>query len=179
MDKMTDDRTLTEANAYKRLYPVEYLRRFVSEDVRPDGREKDQWRDVRINVGMFLPWEWDTRISQRNNPSYRRRVHRQWIRVGEIGRHDDCLWYQGRGGGTGLEDAKSRMDRFVEAGPVHTTEPHLARSTRILVPNLDLPAISSPLFKPGPPAEEAQVFSQQLNDLLVSYVSYPSPFGGC
>jgi exosome complex component RRP43 len=52
MDKTSDGRTLTEANAYKRLYPVEYLRRFVSENVRPDGREKDQWRDMRINVGM-------------------------------------------------------------------------------------------------------------------------------
>lgn len=53
-DTMTpDDQTLTEAAAYKRLYPVEYLKRFVAEDVRPDGREKGQWRDVRINVGKF------------------------------------------------------------------------------------------------------------------------------
>jgi exosome complex component RRP43 len=53
-DKTSDDQTLTEAAAYKRLYPVEYLRRFVTEDVRPDGREKDQWRDVRINVGTSI-----------------------------------------------------------------------------------------------------------------------------
>ncbi|KAG7531945.1 hypothetical protein FFLO_04013 [Filobasidium floriforme] len=37
-----------------------------------------------------------------------------------------------------------------------------------LVPNVDLPAISSPNFKPGPPVDEAQVFSQQIYDLLIS-----------
>jgi hypothetical protein len=36
------------------------------------------------------------------------------------------------------------------------------------VPNVDLPAISSPNFKPGPPVDEAQVFSQQIYDLLIS-----------
>jgi hypothetical protein len=36
------------------------------------------------------------------------------------------------------------------------------------VPNVDLPAISSPNFKPGPPVDEAQVFSQQIHDLLIS-----------
>ncbi|KAK7696075.1 hypothetical protein QCA50_000717 [Cerrena zonata] len=37
-----------------------------------------------------------------------------------------------------------------------------------LVPNLDLPAICSPKFKPGPPTEEAQVLSDRLNDVLLS-----------
>ncbi|KAF7432632.1 hypothetical protein PC9H_004574 [Pleurotus ostreatus] len=37
-----------------------------------------------------------------------------------------------------------------------------------LVPNLDLPAICSPKFKPGPPGEEAQVLSDRLNDVLLS-----------
>lgn len=36
-----------------------------------------------------------------------------------------------------------------------------------LVPNIDLPAICSPKFKPGPPSEEAQVLSERLNDALV------------
>lgn len=39
------------------------------------------------------------------------------------------------------------------------------------VPNLDLPAICSPKFRPGPPSDEAQVLSDRLNDVLVSYVS--------
>ncbi|OAX36890.1 hypothetical protein K503DRAFT_850676 [Rhizopogon vinicolor AM-OR11-026] len=37
-----------------------------------------------------------------------------------------------------------------------------------LVPNLDLPAICSPKFKPGPPTEEAQVLSDRLNEALVT-----------
>ncbi|KAG8852346.1 hypothetical protein FRB96_008692 [Tulasnella sp. 330] len=35
-----------------------------------------------------------------------------------------------------------------------------------LVPNVDLPAICSPKFKPGPPGEEAQVLSERLNEVL-------------
>jgi exosome complex component RRP43 len=38
----------------------------------------------------------------------------------------------------------------------------------VLVPNIDLPALCSPRFKPGPPVEEAQVYSNQLYDLLIS-----------
>jgi len=41
----------------------------------------------------------------------------------------------------------------------------------IAVPNIDLPALCSPKFKPGPPVEEAQVYSNQLYDLLISYVA--------
>ncbi|KAH9927345.1 ribosomal protein S5 domain 2-type protein [Fomitopsis serialis] len=37
-----------------------------------------------------------------------------------------------------------------------------------LVPNLDLPAICHPRFKPGPPTEEAQVLSDRLNEVLVT-----------
>lgn len=38
------------------------------------------------------------------------------------------------------------------------------------VPNLDLPAMCSPKFKPGPPSEEAQVLSDRLNQVLISCV---------
>ena len=44
------------------------------------------------------------------------------------------------------------------------SQPRLARA----VPNLDLPAICSPKFKPGPPTDEAQVLSDRLNEVLVS-----------
>ena len=48
--------------------------------------------------------------------------------------------------------------------------PGLMRYDSAVVPNVDLPAISSPNFKPGPPVDEAQVFSQQIHDLLISSV---------
>ncbi|KAJ6619721.1 ribosomal protein S5 domain 2-type protein [Mycena sp. CBHHK59/15] len=37
-----------------------------------------------------------------------------------------------------------------------------------LVPNIDLPALCSPKFKPGPPSDEAQVLSDRLNEVLAS-----------
>ncbi|KII94776.1 hypothetical protein PLICRDRAFT_693108 [Plicaturopsis crispa FD-325 SS-3] len=48
-------------------------------------------------------------------------------------------------------------------------EPELDRlEDGFLVPNLDLPAICSPKFKPGPPTEEAQVLSDRLNEALIA-----------
>ncbi|GAB1519547.1 hypothetical protein RhiTH_002615 [Rhizoctonia solani] len=48
-------------------------------------------------------------------------------------------------------------------------EPDLERpSEGFIVPNLDLPAICSPKFKPGPPAEEAQMLSEKISDILSS-----------
>jgi len=48
-------------------------------------------------------------------------------------------------------------------------EPELDCETQgFLVPNLDLPAICSPRFRPGPPTEEAQVLSNRLNEVLVT-----------
>jgi exosome complex RNA-binding protein Rrp42 (RNase PH superfamily) len=38
------------------------------------------------------------------------------------------------------------------------------------VPNLDLPALCSPRFKPGPPGDEAQVLSERLNEALIRCV---------
>ncbi|EEB87885.1 hypothetical protein MPER_14569 [Moniliophthora perniciosa FA553] len=47
-------------------------------------------------------------------------------------------------------------------------EPELDKpNDGFLVPNIDLPAICSSKFKPGPPSEEAQVISERLNDALV------------
>ncbi|KAJ7170658.1 ribosomal protein S5 domain 2-type protein [Mycena crocata] len=43
-----------------------------------------------------------------------------------------------------------------------------------LVPNIDLPALCSPKFKPGPPSEEAQVLSDRLNEVLASIISLRS-----
>ncbi|TFK29038.1 ribosomal protein S5 domain 2-like protein [Coprinopsis marcescibilis] len=48
-------------------------------------------------------------------------------------------------------------------------EPELDCDTKgFLVPNLDLPALCSPRFKPGPPSDEAQVLSARLNEAIVA-----------
>ncbi|KAF5391036.1 hypothetical protein D9757_003953 [Collybiopsis confluens] len=41
------------------------------------------------------------------------------------------------------------------------------------VPNIDLPALCSPKFKPGPPTEEAQVLSERLNQVLIGNALIP------
>ncbi|KAF5387939.1 hypothetical protein D9615_000785 [Tricholomella constricta] len=53
-------------------------------------------------------------------------------------------------------------------------EPELARPAEgFLVPNLDLPAMCSPRFKPGPPTEDAQVLSDRLNEALLASAILP------
>lgn len=42
-----------------------------------------------------------------------------------------------------------------------------ASNAGFIVPNVDLPALASPRFKPGPPGDEAQRLSVWLRDLLV------------
>jgi hypothetical protein len=47
-------------------------------------------------------------------------------------------------------------------------EPELDREEEgFLVPNIDLPALCSPRFKPGPPTEEAQILGERLNEVLI------------
>jgi exosome complex component RRP43 len=41
-----------KASIFQRLHPRIYFERFVSENIRPDGRDFDAWRDVSVNVGM-------------------------------------------------------------------------------------------------------------------------------
>ncbi|KDE05761.1 hypothetical protein MVLG_03852 [Microbotryum lychnidis-dioicae p1A1 Lamole] len=47
--------------------------------------------------------------------------------------------------------------------------PDMATPTHgFIVPNIDLPPLCSSLFRPGPPADEAQVLSSRLRDTLLS-----------
>jgi exosome complex component RRP43 len=49
----TEQETL-KASVFQRLHPRVYFERFVSENLRPDGREFDAWRDVSVNVGTSV-----------------------------------------------------------------------------------------------------------------------------
>lgn len=42
-----------KASIFQRLHPRVYLERFLSENIRPDGREFDAWRDASVNVGKL------------------------------------------------------------------------------------------------------------------------------
>ncbi|GLB44420.1 putative 3' exoribonuclease family, domain 1 [Lyophyllum shimeji] len=115
-----------KAATFQRLHPRVYLERFLAENVRPDGRPAEGWRDVSAHVGS---------ISTADGSAL--------VRLG--GTTVVC--------GVKAEIAEPELDREGEG---------------FLVPNLDLPAMCSPKFKPGPPTEEAQVLSDRLNEVLVS-----------
>ncbi|RPD67466.1 ribosomal protein S5 domain 2-like protein [Lentinus tigrinus ALCF2SS1-7] len=115
-----------KALTFQRLHPRTYLERFVAENVRPDGRDFGEWRDISVNVGS---------ISTADGSAL--------VRLGST--TVVC--------GVKAEIAEPELDRPKEG---------------FLVPNLDLPAICSPKFKPGPPTDEAQVLSDRLNEVLVS-----------
>ncbi|KAI0044472.1 hypothetical protein FA95DRAFT_1583740 [Auriscalpium vulgare] len=115
-----------KAQIFQRLHPRVYLERFVAENVRPDGREFDDFRDLSVVLGS---------VSTADGSAL--------VRLGET--TIVC--------GVKAEIAEPDLDRPEEG---------------FLVPNLDLPAMCSPKFKPGPPSEEAQVLSDRLNDIIVS-----------
>ena len=41
-----------KALTFQRLHPKTYLERFLAENVRPDGRDLGEWRDISLNVGV-------------------------------------------------------------------------------------------------------------------------------
>ncbi|KAJ7127018.1 ribosomal protein S5 domain 2-type protein [Mycena epipterygia] len=121
-----------KASIFQRLHPRAYLERFVAENIRPDGRPFDAWRDVSVNVGS---------ISTANGSAL--------VRLGET--TIVC--------GVKAEISEPELDTPEEG---------------FLVPNIDLPALCSPKFKPGPPSDEAQVLSDRLNEVLASIISLKS-----
>ncbi|KAJ7104184.1 ribosomal protein S5 domain 2-type protein [Mycena belliarum] len=127
---MTD--SALKASIFQRLHPRAYLERFVAEDIRPDGRPFDAWRDVSVNVGS---------ISTADGSAL--------VRLGET--TIVC--------GVKAEIAEPELDKPDEG---------------FLVPNIDLPALCSPKFKPGPPSDEAQVLSDRLNEVLSQIVPLKS-----
>ncbi|KAJ7600983.1 ribosomal protein S5 domain 2-type protein [Mycena floridula] len=129
---MKDEETL-KASIFQRLHPRAYLERFIAENIRPDGRDFDGWRQFSVNVGS---------ISTANGSAL--------VRLGDT--------------------------TIVCGVKAEIAEPGLEKPGEgFLVPNIDLPAMCSPKFKPGPPSEEAQVLSERLNEiLLISGVIIPS-----
>ncbi|KAF9554515.1 hypothetical protein CPC08DRAFT_696646 [Agrocybe pediades] len=121
-----EEQDALKAAVFQRLHPRLYLERYIAEDVRPDGRAFDAFRDVSVNVGSISTAEGSA-----------------LVRMGAT--TVVC--------GVKAEVAEPELDKDNEG---------------FLVPNLDLPAMCSPKFKPGPPSEEAQVLSDRLNQALVA-----------
>ncbi|KAF7775656.1 hypothetical protein Agabi119p4_4049 [Agaricus bisporus var. burnettii] len=126
-----------KAAIFQRLHPRVYLERFLTENVRPDGRaigcvmdgmgvKGEIWRDVSINVGSINTADGSALVRM--------------------------------GGSTIVCGVKAEI-----------AEPDLENPDEgFLVPNVDLPAMCHPKFKPGPPSDEAQVLSERLFETLTS-----------
>ncbi|KZT70290.1 hypothetical protein DAEQUDRAFT_744783 [Daedalea quercina L-15889] len=120
------EQDVLRAATFQRLHPRVYLERFLAENVRPDGREFHEWREVSVNVGSISTADGSALVRLGNTTVV-------------------C--------GVKAEIAEPELDSPEDG---------------FLVPNLDLPAICHPRFKPGPPTEEAQVLSDRLNEVLVT-----------
>jgi exosome complex component RRP43 len=102
------------------------LERFLAEQVRPDGREAEEWRDLSVHVGS---------ISTADGSAL--------VRLGET--------------------------TIVCGVKAEIAEPDLEQPNEgFIVPNIDLPALCAPRFKPGPPSEEAQVLSDRLASTITA-----------
>ena len=160
--------TSLEALSFQRLHPRAYLERFLAEGIRPDGREDDGWRNVSVNTGL----------ARLISPQSRLTVC-YWTNIGSITTADGSALV--RVGDTTIvcgikaeiaEPDLARPDQgFIGQAywPVPSRCIFLSTySTMNSVPNLDLPAICSPRFKPGPPGDEAQVLSERLNEVIIA-----------
>ncbi|KAI0340831.1 hypothetical protein BDW22DRAFT_1378258 [Trametopsis cervina] len=123
---LTPEQESLKALTFQRLHPKAYLERFLAENLRPDGREPAEWRDVSVVVGSVSTADGSALVRLGNTTIV-------------------C--------GVKAEIAEPELD---------------SPDDGFIVPNLDLPAICSPRFKPGPPSEDAQVLSDRLNEVLIA-----------
>lgn len=152
-----------EASTYQRLHPRAYLERFLEEGIRTDGRKGTEWREVALNVGK-----------QTSLPASD--VYSIHITQGSISTADgSALVAMGETTvvcGVKAEIAEPALDRDQHGfiGVLKTLRSIFIDVSRSTVPNIDLPAMCSPKFKPGPPSEESQILSDRLYEILTSYV---------
>ena len=84
------------AAVYKRLHPASYLSRYLSKGYRPDGRKTAGWRDVSVNLGVFLT----DPMAHLSDADARVYIYCERILTRADGRDDNGLRDQGRGGRT-------------------------------------------------------------------------------
>ncbi|XP_066286358.1 exosome complex component RRP43-like [Branchiostoma lanceolatum] len=109
---------------FKTAQPVEYYRRFLKEDVRPDGRELGEIRHTTLNIGSITTAEGSALVKLGNT--------------------------------TVICGIKAELCNPTAEEP----------KKGFVVPNVDLPPLCSPRFRPGPPSEQAQVVSQLMADII-------------
>ena len=133
------------ADIFQRLHPKAYLERFLAEQLRPDGREAAEWRDLFVHVGS---------ISTADGSALVRLGHTTIV----------C--------GVKAEIAEPDLEQptagFLGSHLLGGRPTAVTLTVPLLVPNIDLPAMCAPRFKPGPPSEEAQVLSDRLASTITA-----------
>lgn len=114
------------AEQYKVLHPIKYYRDYLAHNIRPDGREFDQFRPVVINLGAIKTADGSA-----------------LVKLGQT---------------TVICGIKAQLCRPKAEMP----------NEGFVVPNLELPPLCSSKFRPGPPSDQAQVYSQLLADIIVN-----------
>lgn len=153
---------MSEILIYQRLHPRAYLERFIAESIRPDGRGLADFRELYIAQGS---------------------EHRLWHIIkrliavlGSIGTADgsalvklgDTMIVCGVKGEIAEPELDAPSRGFIGKPTMQKTLNYLY----LAVPNVEISAICSPKFKPGPPSEEAQILSEQLNQIITKSGPY-------
>ncbi|KAG1663864.1 Exosome complex component RRP43 [Nymphon striatum] len=82
-------------------------------------------------------------------------INSRWISFSEDGKYMRTMWNKGS------EYQNALFHEFAEPTQDKPKE-------GFIVPNLELPPLCSPTFRPGPPSDQAQVCSQFLSDVIKS-----------
>ncbi|XP_072466490.1 exosome complex component RRP43 isoform X2 [Notamacropus eugenii] len=127
------------AAGFKTVEPLEYYRRFLKENCRPDGRELGEFRTTTVNIGSITTADGSALVKLGNTTVI-------------------C--------GVKAEFAAPPVDSLNKGYIVHSCRvvPHSPFFQT--VPNVDLPPLCSSRFRSGPPGEEAQVASQFIADVI-------------
>ncbi|XP_066474117.1 exosome complex component RRP43 [Tiliqua scincoides] len=115
---------MAAAGGFRTVEPLEYYRRFLKENCRPDGRELGEFRTTTVNIGSITTADGSALVKLGNT--------------------------------TVICGIKAEF----AAPPVDSS------NKGYIVPNVDLPPLCSPRFRPGPPGEEAQAASQFIADVI-------------
>lgn len=73
---------------FQRLNPRAYLEKFFAENIRPDGREFGEWRNVNVNLGRYdVPFGQVDSFLSNFFPFIRLYNYRRWVCLGQNGKH--------------------------------------------------------------------------------------------
>jgi len=140
--------------AFRQVHPREYLRKFVQQGVRPDGRGLTRIRKTTVVVGSVATAAGSALV----------RCGHTSVLCGIKAEIAEPTIAKPRDGFLGKEQQAPNGAVTLPPSP-----PCLP------VPNVDLTPMSSSKFRPGPPNDAAQAMSQRLQDTLVGLPAGPWP----